>query len=344
MTNGTKACGYLRVGNPKQLEGRIKACGYLRVSKADQTEVAVGLQTQSDAILKLAEQQGYEIVEWYEDVGHSGSRDSKRTGWLKMLADAPNAEWEVILCHDLSRFSRMDSIEEGCAKQTLREAKKRLHTVVQGLVYWETSVGRIIDTIRSEESNAYSARNAHISLEGKRRAFEEGRRPGGKCPYGYACQVTDPRGNSHSISREEYFAAPRGWLKTLVPGAPEEAEVVRWLFDTYASTDAGIASLASQLKARGVLSPTGRTWHASTVVRILANDIYVGDTRFGRCSSGKFARLQYGHVVKAASCDPNERQGGIVRHNTHTGLVTREVWDRVQAKLNKPSKEVPDAR
>jgi DNA invertase Pin-like site-specific DNA recombinase len=108
----------------------IKACGYLRMSTDQQT---TSTPIQRACLLELAQQEGYEIVQWYTDEGCTGSRKTqKRAGWLRLLAEAPAAQWQVVLCHSYSRLSRYDSIEAGYAKQVLRKAKKTIHCAVEG--------------------------------------------------------------------------------------------------------------------------------------------------------------------------------------------------------------------
>jgi site-specific DNA recombinase len=124
-----------------------------------------------------------------------------------------------------------------------------------------------------------------------------------------------------------------------MPGDPKEVEVVQWLFAEYATKDVGFRWLAKELNAKGVPAPQGAAWPASAIVRLLANDAYVGDTRFGRRSSGKFYRLEGDKVVKADRNAPVEQRDGLVRKDTHEGIVSRDLWDQVQAKLNRPSKK-----
>ena len=359
---------------PEQSGKAIKACAYLRVATADQTEQDISLSTQRERVLGLAERHGYEIIKTYEDKGRSGA-DPNRSGWRKLLSDAATAEWEVILCLNRSRFSRLEHIENSLAIHTLRDAGKKIHTAIEGLLEWHTtagriidqmiaeeegtdkpivvenanelpttaeqpvdsitSMGRIMDTIRDEMAQTHSANLARKSLEGKLIIFRNGECVAGRCPYGYAFRVTDPQGNAHQISRKENFVVPKTWTKILVPGDPKEVEVVQWLFAEYATKDVSFRWLAKELNAKGVPAPQGEAWPASAIVRLLANDAYVGDTRFGRRSSGKFAHLKGDKVVKANRNAPVKQQDGLVQQNTHEGIISRDLWDQVQAKLNK---------
>jgi site-specific DNA recombinase len=334
-TNGLSRARRHRNGSDK-LTGRPKACAYLRMAHDECG--ASSIEIQRAAVLEMAEREGYEIVQWYVDEGLTGSRKStKRPQWCKLLVDAPVADWEVVLVYTLSRFSRLDSIEARSAKQILMEAGKKIHAVVEGVVDWDTATGRIIDTIRCEVAHDYSRKLGHATLRGKLHTFMHGKHIPKHCPYGYARRVTDPHGHQHDISRKEKFAVPKGWTTILVHGDPEEIEVARWVFHAFATHVWTIAGLARQLNDRAVPAPMGGRWLPSAIVRLLANDAYVGDTRFGRRSSGKFYRLVGDKVVKADHNALIKHQEGLVRRNTHAPIIDREMWDLVQAKLNRRS-------
>lgn len=312
---------------------RTKACGYLRMS-TDQQETSIPIQKKR--LIELAEKENYDIIEWFIDEGRSGSRNTeKRTDWLKLLAKAPGAEWKVILCFNRSRFSRLDSIEEGFAKQTLREAGKRLHTAVEGMVDWGTSTGRIIDTILSEGSNDYAAKIGQATLEGKLNAFLQGKAYGQKCPYGMNRRLVDSSGEVHIVSRKENFLKPKGWTQTFIPGDADEIEVVRWLFTTFSAKDVGYRWLARQLNAKGVPSPDGRKWCAEIVGRILTNQTYIGDTVLGRRAIGKFYRLKGEKVVITEYAKGEELHDGLVRKGTHEGIIDPPLWELVREKIKR---------
>jgi DNA invertase Pin-like site-specific DNA recombinase len=312
---------------------RIKACVYLRMS-SDAQETSIPIQRKR--LVELAEKEGYEVVEWYKDEGRSGSKDpEKRLDWMRLLYDAKHdAEWEVVLCFDRSRFSRLDSFEEAFAKQTLRECGKRLHTAIEGLADWESSNGRIMDTIHAEASNAYSVKLARAVLEGRLDAFLSGRYCLHMCPYGMARRVVDPQGETRLISRKESFHIPKGWSQTFVPGDPEEIETVRWIFHIFATQDVGYRWIARQLNAKGVPSASGKKWVTQTVGRLLTVAAYVGDSEFGRRKAGKFARVEGEKVIQRNfGRKTSVGKKGLVRQSTHEGIVDRAVWDAVQAKI-----------
>lgn len=310
-------------------EGRTRACGYLRSATGRQA-----IQHQRKLLCQFAKDQGYDIIQWYADVGLRGNRH-KRVSWMKLLADAPTAEWEVVLAHDRSRFGRMDSIEEGFAMQILREAGKTLHTVTEGLLDWHTSAGRIIDTIRAHADHEFCRKLGRATLEGRLIIFERGGAFGQTCPYGMARSVTDSQGHVHVVNRKERFTRPKEWPQTFIPGDPTEVKTARWLFTTFAKKDVGCRWLAHQLNAKAVPSPNATKWHATVIHRLLDNPVYVGDTRFGLMARGTFARLDGDRVVRPAhNCRPTKKEP-LIRRLTHEGIVERALWDQVQAKLRR---------
>ena len=61
----------------------MKYFGYIRVSTAKQGEHGVSLQEQKDAILRYAQQHGYEIADWFEERVTAAKRG--RPVFTKML-------------------------------------------------------------------------------------------------------------------------------------------------------------------------------------------------------------------------------------------------------------------
>jgi hypothetical protein len=130
-----------------------KACAYLRTSADDPT----GLQVQRRRLKELADREGYRIIRWYSDKGRSGSRDSNnQTERDTILADSETAEWEVILCSDLSRFCRLSTFDESFVREMLALGGKRLHTVAEGMIDWKRCFG--VESDRGNGNNGQEAR------------------------------------------------------------------------------------------------------------------------------------------------------------------------------------------
>lgn len=310
----------------------IKACAYGR-SSSDPQDSSIFLQR--DAILQFAKDNGYEITVWYEDEGISGGTN-KRDEWMRLLSEAPSAEWEVVLCFTFNRFSRLDSFQATTAKQVLREAGKKLISIMEGEHDWDTPMGRMMSLFHDEEAHEFLRKLANNCLRGKLIVFNNGKPYGKMCPYGMARLITDPMRQERHVPRGQSFLVPKGWSHILIPGDTQEVETVRWLFHTFATKDLSMRSLALTLNRQGVRSAKGSKWNHNIVAHLLRNETYVGDTRLGKQQTGKYAYLEDGKVVQAKS-GPRLRKTceGLLRQDTHKGIIDRKTWDVVQAKIDR---------
>ncbi|HEX6985413.1 MAG TPA: recombinase family protein [Planctomycetaceae bacterium] len=312
-------------------EGLLPAAAvYCRMSDDDQT---TSIPQQREQIADYAKGR-FRLVRWYIDEGKSGSKDvHKRVEFNRLLADAPKEEFSVVLCLDLSRFGRLDSIEGAYAKKILRDAGIVLHTLLDGEIDWRKTTDRIVDAVLSEAQHDYSVRLGQKTLKGKLDAFLSGNSFGFKCPYGFARKITDHEGKSWVVPRTEEFVRLKTWRSELIEGDSVEAEVVRWLFSTFATRDVGYRWLAADLNRRGVPSPTGKKWTPKVVSEVLKNEKYVGDTKLGKRLSGTFWRLDGDKVEKAATKAAVRNKEALIVRATHKGLVDRPTFETVQKKI-----------
>ena len=83
-----------------------KVAAYIRVSGPGQVgEDAFGPDIQRNAISAFALSQGWEVVETYEDLSVTGTV-LERPALQRMIADAKDEKFDVILVHKIDRMSR----------------------------------------------------------------------------------------------------------------------------------------------------------------------------------------------------------------------------------------------
>jgi len=198
--------------------------------------------------------------------GVSGASRHNRPGLLNLIARID--EWEMLLCWDFSRLAR-DSEDLGWIRNRLRLHKRNAIEVSTGLDAF--NVGAKVMGVLGEE---YLVRLSQDTHRGQRGRVERGY-SGGGLPYGYSSEPVlsgrvDHRGNP----------IPDGYR--WVPD-DEQAEVVRSIFDRYAS-GWSCEKLAHDLNAEGVPPPRPRSakrrggaWSMTAIREMLRNPIYRGE-------------------------------------------------------------------
>ena len=86
---------------------KTKCAGYIRVSTVEQATTGLSLQAQRDLIERYASDHDMELVEVYADEGVSAAKSlDKRTGLLRLIADAEQHKFSVFIFKDITRYSR----------------------------------------------------------------------------------------------------------------------------------------------------------------------------------------------------------------------------------------------
>ena len=101
---------------------------------------------------------------------------------------------------------------------------------------------------------------------------------------------------------------------------PEEAEVIRWIYDMYLNGNGGPA-IADALNEAGIKNSKGLPWRANTILKIISNEKYMGDAMMGKSVS-----------IDGRKCDNMDGQYGerYYIENAHEGIVSKETFHRAQ--------------
>lgn len=83
-----------------------KAVGYIRVSTSIQAKEGESLSTQKQQILDYVKNKDLELVDIYADEGMSGAKIEFRTEFKKLIEDAKQGKFEIVIFTKLSRFAR----------------------------------------------------------------------------------------------------------------------------------------------------------------------------------------------------------------------------------------------
>lgn len=207
----------------------------------------------------FAERNGLAVATVYEDRARSGSSVIGRDGLMRLMGDARDRAFRVVIVEALDRLSRDQEDLAGIYKR-LSFAGIEIRAVHDGLAD-QVQVG-----IRGLVGALYLQDLAHKVRRGMAGVVRDGRHAGGRA-YGYRA----------------------------VPGRPgeleiveQEAVVVRRVFGAYVG-GATPREIAADLNAEGVPPPRGRHWQAVTINGnrqrghgLILNPIYAGRLAWNR--------------------------------------------------------------
>ena len=107
---------------------------------------------------------------------------------------------------------------------------------------------------------------------------------------------------------------------------PEEAKVVRWMFEQYLAGDS-LGKIASGLEQQGIPSPTGRPkWNREAINKLLSNEKYTGRVILQKTISTG--------TVQIENNGPMER---YLYTGSHEAIISDEMFKVVQKEKQKRS-------
>ena len=282
------------------------AC-YARYSTSMQREESISAQMR--AMKQYCDDNGWIIVKRYVDQAYSATTD-KRPQFQQMIADASNKEFDIVLVHKLDRFAR-NRYDSSLYKQKLRKNGVRLCSVLEHIDNSPESI--LLEGMLESINEFYSANLARESMKGmKENALQ--------CLYNGGCT-----GLGYDVDNTQH----------LVINA-EEAKIVAMIFSLYLS-GYNCNDIARILNEEGAVTKSGNPFKAFSVYGILKNERYTGVYIFNRTEAKGYDHKRNSHRSKP----PEEIiriEGGI------PAIISREVWEAVQHKLQDKSNRLKTAK
>jgi DNA invertase Pin-like site-specific DNA recombinase len=300
------------------------------------------IEQQRATMLPKAEREGLQVLAEFQDSAKSGGRIEIRSGFLGMVKfckerHAQGQPIDTIIVYDSSRFSRTNPIETSAY----------VHQLMQAGVCRLFTSERTFDFRRAEDRTMFALGGEYTDhkflqdhsarvTRGLRENAKAQNSNGGVTPFGFDRLVITASGVERGrFGRRDLIVKGRGDKVRLVPTSnTEELDVIKWVFQTFASADRSISGLAAELNEKGIPGPNGRKWGCQGIRTILNNPHCVGDYRYAHVARGSYRRIRDGEIVTA---DPNSRPElnakPITAKDAHEGIVSRRLWNAVQGKL-----------
>lgn len=199
----------------------------------------------------LAQHPEWELVGRYVDEGITGTSVKKRKNFLRMMEDAKNGMFSLILTREVSRFARntVDTLQE---TRKLKSYGVELYFTEDNIRTSDDTDGELRLTLMATLAQNESKKTSVRVKAGQKISFENGVLYGNGNILGY-----------DRVGRE------------LVVN-PEQAETVKMIFNMY-HDGMGCKQIAYELEKRGRVTSTGLTyWQPGTISRLLRNSFYCG--------------------------------------------------------------------
>ncbi len=303
------------IGNGLSID-RKRVAAYVRVS-TDGEEQLQSFQSQKEYYQdKISKNKEWVMVGIYADEAITGTKTVKRDGFLKMISDCMAGMVDVILTKSISRFSRnlVDTL------QYVRMLKDKGIAVIFekeniNTLSMESEMAlALLSTLAQNEVESLSA-NVKLGIKMK---MKRGELMGFNGCLGYDYH---PEDKSITIN-------------------PEEAEVVREIFDMYLS-GYGAPTIAKELTRLGRKNKKGEAkWTDSGIRSIINNEKYKGDLLLGKT-------FTVDPISKRRLENMGEEEQYYIKEH-HEPVVSPEIWDAAQeikkSRYRRSTMSVPGTR
>lgn len=309
-----------------------RAAEYVRMSTEHQK---YSTENQSDSIRAYARDHGMELVRTYADAGKSGLRIEGREALQQLIRDVQegNADFDVILVYDVSRWGRFQDADESAYYEYIcRRANKHVAYCAEQFENDGSPVATIVKSVKRAMAGEYSRELSAKVFAGQCRLIELGYRQGGPAGYGLRRVLLDERGQVKTeLKRGEHKSLQTDRV-TLVPGPIAEVQTVRWIYGRFLKQGRSESEIAAELNDRGVHSDLGRAWTRATIHQILTNEKYIGNNIFNRRSF----KLKRKRVV-------NGPQMWVRSDGAFEAIVEPKLFHKVQGLIEARNRRFSDA-
>lgn len=275
---------------------QLRVAAYCRTS-TNQEEQNSSLENQIAYYIAFIQSNPmWRFVAVYADQA-SGLHTKNRPGYRKLLRDCRRGKIDLILVKSLSRFGR-DAREAIATIRKLKQMNVGIYIELGGIFTMKTP-DSVIDLYAAFAQAESQTRNESIK-------------------FGIQNRMRSGRTILNHRQFLGYTKGPDGVLQIV----PEEAEIVRTIFDLYIQGN-GVRKIKKYLESHGIKTVTGKTeWSTSTIDRMLSNEKYVGQVLMQKTYTPDFLT---GKQVK----NTGQKEMYLVE-DAHEPIIDQETFDKVQ--------------
>ena len=287
----------------------LRVVYYARVSTGKDAQLHSLSAQQEYFENKIKDNKNWTFAGAYIDEGISGKSVKNREHFLDMIKDGKMKKFDLIITKEISRFARntLDSLQY--TRELLNEGVG---------VFFEN------DHINTLEPDSEFKLTIMASI-----AQEEIRKMSDRLNFGFRQSIR----KGVVLGNDVIWGYRKNGGRLEI--VPEEAEMVKMIFDMYANKDMGVRRIAKAITDKGYRNSNGNPFSFSTIKGILVNPKYKG----WYCG-GKTHKVDYqSSEIKRL---PQE-EWTMYKDETQTAvpaIVSEELWDKANAKLKMNSAKV----
>ena len=268
---------------------RLRVAAYCRVSTRHEEQYH-SLEAQMVYYTDYIERNpNWEFVAVYSDIA-SGVHTANRPGYRQLMEDCAKGKIDLILVKSLSRFGRQ--------ARKLKRMNIGIYIEIGGLNTLNVS-DSMIDQLAALDQAESHFRSENIK-------------------FGIRHRMRSGKTVLNHTQFLGYTKGPDGVLQIV----PEEAEIVRKIFDLYIQGN-GVRKIKRYLEEHGIKTVTGKSeWSTSTIDRMLSNEKYVGEVLMQKTYTSDFL---------TGKREKNQGQlDTYLVENAHDPIISREIFYLVQ--------------
>ena len=304
-----------------------KVAIYCRLSEEDRdkqcaTDDSNSIANQKAMLLQYCMEQGWDVYNIYSDDNYTGA-DRQRPEFNRLLQDAEQNKFDIVLCKTQSRFTREMELVEKYIHGLFPMWGIRFISIVDNAdtANAGNKKSRQINGLVNEWYLEDMSENIRSVLVNKRK---EGYHIGAFALYGYK---KDPNQKGHLIIDEEAAAVVREVFTLFSEGYGKTA-IARIL------NDKGTPNPTEYKRLKGLRYKQPKTknstlWKYYAISDMLVNEIYIGNM-----VQGKYGSISY----KTKENKPRPKSEWYIVEGTHEPIIDRDLWDRVQTLIGQKAK------
>ena len=282
---------------------KIRAGIYCRVSTEDLVQ-KTSLESQEVEAKEVLAENGWDLYRCYIDDGKTGTSTHKRDAYMQMLEDVQDRNLDVVVVKSIDRLMR-SAIDWYLFVDMLNKTNTKIYFYLEKKFY--SSDDALLTGIRAILAEEFSR-----DLSKKVNQAHKSRQGKGKALL--------------SSSTWGYDISPDGIILNAV-----EAEMVREAYHL-CFTGFSLDEISKELEKKGFRSRGGKRLAIGTLSGIIRNSLYKG--------TAVMNKVHYDFELKKFV--PVEKENWVVVENAVPAIVSRDVWDGANAKLDSRCMKIGD--